>query len=262
MPEKSSLFPLGTLMPSAREGPLNPPAFEHQGVGGVHPIFCDRAHLDLVDTKQVSTPDRTTSPNHTKPRRRPTPEAYLASGAALCDAEATVAVGGPLTGARLTLARDAGCRVWIAPETQIALAASPDSPGALMPAPGMSLRLVGGDGNILAGEGEGELELRGPNLAPSYLDDEAANRNGFTGDRWWRTGGAGADRRRRDGRTARQGMTGARRGGMSYAIPVIEPATVGVAGSDLRFPVRRIYTIGRNYAAHARETGMKNNRLA
>ena len=49
---------------------------------------------------------------------------------------------------------------------------------------------------------------------------------------------------------------------MSYAIPVIEPATVGVAGSDLRFPVRRIYTIGRNYAAHARETGMKTNRLA
>ncbi len=43
---------------------------------------------------------------------------------------------------------------------------------------------------------------------------------------------------------------------MSYAIPVIEPATVGVAGSDLRFPVRRIYTIGRNYAAHARETGL------
>ena len=57
-----------------------------------------------------------------------------------------------------------------------------------MPAPGMSLRLVGGEGNILAGEGEGELELRGPSLAPSYLDDEAANRNGFTGDRWWRTG--------------------------------------------------------------------------
>ncbi len=113
----------------------------------------------------------------------------LASGAALCDAEAaTVAVGGPLTGARLTLARDAGCRVWIAPETQIAFAASPEAPETLMPAPGMSLRLVGGDGNILAGEGEGELELRGPSLAPSYLDDEAANRNGFTGDRWWRSG--------------------------------------------------------------------------
>ena len=135
----------------------------------------------------------------------------LASGAALCDAEAaaTVAVGGKLPGARLTLAADAGCRVWIAPETQIALAASPDSPGALMPAPGMSLRLVGGDGNILAGEGEGELELRGPNLAPSYLDDEAANRNGFTGDRWWRTG----HRARIDagGTVALLGKAGARR---------------------------------------------------
>ena len=43
---------------------------------------------------------------------------------------------------------------------------------------------------------------------------------------------------------------------MSYAIPSVEPATIGVAGSDLRFPVRRIYTIGRNYAAHARETGL------
>ncbi len=76
MPEKSSLFPLGTLMPSAREGPLNPPAFEHQGVGGVHPISAIVPTWTLVDTKQVSTPDRTTSPNHTKPRRRPTPEAY------------------------------------------------------------------------------------------------------------------------------------------------------------------------------------------
>ena len=112
----------------------------------------------------------------------------LASGAALCDADATIAAGGALPGARLTLAADTGCRVWIAPEAPLALAAAPDSPDALMPAPGVSLRLVDRDGNILAGEGEGALELRGPNLAPSYLDDEAANRNGFTGDRWWRTG--------------------------------------------------------------------------
>ena len=32
-------------------------------------------HYDK-DTKQVSTPDRTTSPDYTNPRRRPTPEAY------------------------------------------------------------------------------------------------------------------------------------------------------------------------------------------
>ena len=112
----------------------------------------------------------------------------LASGAALCDSDATVALGGALPDARLTLAPDAGCRVWIAPETQIALAASPGTPETLVPPPGVSLRLVDGDGNILPGEAEGALELRGPNLAPSYLDDEAANRNRFTGDRWWRTG--------------------------------------------------------------------------
>ena len=32
--------------------------------------------------------------------------------------------------------------------------------------------------------------------------------------------------------------------------------TVEVAGSDTRFPVHRIYCVGRNYAAHAREMGM------
>ena len=112
----------------------------------------------------------------------------LASGAALCDGGATVALGGEVPGARLTLAADTGCRVWIAPETQLALAAAPDAPETPMPAPGVSLRLVDRDGDILAGEGDGALELRGPTLAPSYLDDEAANRNRFTGDRWWRTG--------------------------------------------------------------------------
>ena len=114
----------------------------------------------------------------------------LASGAALSDAKsgATVAVGGKLPGARLTLAADAGCRVWIAPETQIALAASPDAPETLTPMPGVMLRLASEDGEIVGREGEGALELRGPNLAPSYLDDDAANRNGYTGDRWWRTG--------------------------------------------------------------------------
>ena len=35
----------------------------------------------------------------------------------------------------------------------------------------------------------------------------------------------------------------------------VEPTTLAIAGSELRFPVRRIYCIGRNYAAHAREMG-------
>ena len=30
---------------------------------------------------------------------------------------------------------------------------------------------------------------------------------------------------------------------------------IPIAGTDMQFPVRRIYCIGRNYAAHAREMG-------
>jgi len=33
------------------------------------------------------------------------------------------------------------------------------------------------------------------------------------------------------------------------------PTAVPVAGSDAKFPVRRVYCVGRNYAAHAREMG-------
>lgn len=39
---------------------------------------------------------------------------------------------------------------------------------------------------------------------------------------------------------------------------VIDPPTtpsVAVAGSDQRFPIRRVFCVGRNYAAHAREMG-------
>lgn len=43
---------------------------------------------------------------------------------------------------------------------------------------------------------------------------------------------------------------------MSYAVPVYQIPTLEVAGQTARFPVRRIYTIGRNYAAHATETGL------
>ena len=39
------------------------------------------------------------------------------------------------------------------------------------------------------------------------------------------------------------------------AIPAPPLPTVEVAGSDLRFPVRRIYCVGRNYVAHIREMG-------
>lgn len=39
---------------------------------------------------------------------------------------------------------------------------------------------------------------------------------------------------------------------------VIDPPaqpSVAVAGSTARFPIRRVFCVGRNYAAHAREMG-------
>ncbi|AUR01587.1 fumarylacetoacetate hydrolase family protein [Phaeobacter inhibens] len=42
---------------------------------------------------------------------------------------------------------------------------------------------------------------------------------------------------------------------MTYIFPPKDPATVAVDGSDDRLPVRRIFCVGRNYAAHAREMG-------
>ncbi|MEM1238056.1 MAG: fumarylacetoacetate hydrolase family protein [Pseudomonadota bacterium] len=42
---------------------------------------------------------------------------------------------------------------------------------------------------------------------------------------------------------------------MSFVFPPPEQATVAVANSAERLPVRRIFCVGRNYAAHAREMG-------
>lgn len=42
---------------------------------------------------------------------------------------------------------------------------------------------------------------------------------------------------------------------MSYVFPPAPQVGVAVAGSDARFPVRRVYCVGRNYADHAREMG-------
>ena len=42
---------------------------------------------------------------------------------------------------------------------------------------------------------------------------------------------------------------------MSYVIPPAPIASVPVADSADSFPVRRVYCVGRNYAAHAREMG-------
>jgi fumarylpyruvate hydrolase len=42
---------------------------------------------------------------------------------------------------------------------------------------------------------------------------------------------------------------------MNTVIPLPAPVLLPVAGSDLTFPVRRVYCVGRNYAAHAIEMG-------
>lgn len=42
---------------------------------------------------------------------------------------------------------------------------------------------------------------------------------------------------------------------MPYIMPPAPVPSLPVAGSDARFPVRRIYCVGRNYADHAREMG-------
>lgn len=49
---------------------------------------------------------------------------------------------------------------------------------------------------------------------------------------------------------------------MSFVFPPPAPATVAVVGRTERFPVHRIYCVGRNYAAHAREMGKDPDREA
>lgn len=47
---------------------------------------------------------------------------------------------------------------------------------------------------------------------------------------------------------------------MTYVIQPPAQACLPVAGSDQQFPVRRVYCVGRNYAAHAREMGFDPDR--
>jgi fumarylpyruvate hydrolase len=42
---------------------------------------------------------------------------------------------------------------------------------------------------------------------------------------------------------------------MKYAIPLPPTYTLTIQGSDEAFPVNRVFCVGRNYAAHAREMG-------
>jgi fumarylpyruvate hydrolase len=47
---------------------------------------------------------------------------------------------------------------------------------------------------------------------------------------------------------------------MSFVIPPSPQPSVEVADTDERFPVHRVYCVGRNYAKHAREMGMDPDR--
>lgn len=47
---------------------------------------------------------------------------------------------------------------------------------------------------------------------------------------------------------------------MEFVFPPEAPVAIPVAGTDARFAVRRVYCVGRNYAAHAREMGFDPDR--
>ena len=47
---------------------------------------------------------------------------------------------------------------------------------------------------------------------------------------------------------------------MSLVIAAPAPVLLPVIGTTDRFPVRRVYCVGRNYAAHAREMGFDPDR--
>jgi fumarylpyruvate hydrolase len=47
---------------------------------------------------------------------------------------------------------------------------------------------------------------------------------------------------------------------MTFVFPPEAPIAIPIVGSDSLFPVRRVYCVGRNYAAHAREMGFDPDR--
>jgi fumarylpyruvate hydrolase len=47
---------------------------------------------------------------------------------------------------------------------------------------------------------------------------------------------------------------------MTYALPVIETPSLPTSDGDTLFPVRRVFCVGRNYGAHAREMGSNPDR--
>lgn len=56
------------------------------------------------------------------------------------------------------------------------------------PPAGHEVRIVAGDGAVLGSGEEGELQMRGPFLFAGYYENEAANKDAFSEDGWFRTG--------------------------------------------------------------------------
>ncbi|MCV0429670.1 MAG: AMP-binding protein [Roseibium sp.] len=50
------------------------------------------------------------------------------------------------------------------------------------------VRLIDGDGGIVEGPGEGEVQFRGPNITPGYMDNRQATVSAFTIDGWLKSG--------------------------------------------------------------------------
>ncbi|MDN3720721.1 AMP-binding protein [Roseibium salinum] len=50
------------------------------------------------------------------------------------------------------------------------------------------VRLADGDSGIVEGPGEGEVQFRGPNVTPGYMDNPEATAAAFTVDGWLKSG--------------------------------------------------------------------------
>ncbi|MGE7439824.1 SDR family NAD(P)-dependent oxidoreductase [Kitasatospora sp. NPDC001175] len=57
-----------------------------------------------------------------------------------------------------------------------------------VPIPGVTVRVVGKDGQVLPYDHVGDLEITGETLFGGYVGNEEANRRAFTADGWFRTG--------------------------------------------------------------------------
>lgn len=110
----------------------------------------------------------------------------ICSGSA-CSPDLARQIAALLTNGRFT-------QLWGMTETQAGLYTRPDDPvetsatTAGRPSPGTEVRIVDSENKPLPDGKIGELQIRGSLLFPGYFANDAANRDAFTQDRWFRTG--------------------------------------------------------------------------